>query len=146
LKRKQSQYWLVSHDNNQRPIGLVKVIGEKATVIAGDGIALQGFKGGSPDTLTKPAWQFQLLTCSACHPVLGKWIDKLGPVVDSAAKLKKQLERRRIRQRGQTLSAEAVANIMTLLANGVSQRDVAARHKVSRAFVQRLSSSEPPTL
>lgn len=141
-----AECWLVTVDKSLREIALLKIIGGNAEVIAGDKAALRGFKEGKPDTLAMPLWQFQLITCHAWFPAVGESIDRLGPVVDSAAKLNKERERRRLKQRGQNLSTEEVVSIRNLLANGMSQRNIAAKHRVSRAFVQRLNSSDPPTL
>ena len=80
-----AEYWLVTVDKSLREIALLKIVGGNAEVIAGDKAALLGFKEGKPDTLAKPQWQFQLITCHAWFPAVGESIDRLGPVVAVAS-------------------------------------------------------------
>ena len=90
---------------------------------------------------------FPLLLCSdSWHPAIGEYIDKLGPPQGSQAKLDAWREKRSKRRRAEGLTPAEMESIRDMKSNGVSQRRIAEHLGVSKAFVQRLDSSDPPTL
>jgi hypothetical protein len=90
---------------------------------------------------------FPLLLCSdSWHPAIGEYIDKLGPPQGSQAKLDAWREKRSKRRRAEGLTPAEMESIRDMKSNGVSQRRIAEHLGVNKAFVQRLDSSDPPTL
>jgi len=142
-----SIYWLVV-DDNKGPLSLVKILGQKAIVIAGNARGTNGFINGKPNTLTSDPWYFERLTGKCYHPLVGEWISKLGPVEDSAQRLKKLHEKeakQKItnakRERAKNLTDTELADIRAMLSKYVSQGYIAGKFGVSEPFIGRLVAS-----
>jgi len=141
-----SIYWLVV-DDDKGPLSLVKTTDQKAVVLAGDARGAQGFRNGKPNTLISEPWCFEPLTEKAYHPLVGKWIDKLGIVEDSAQRLKnlrekevKQKISKAKRERAKSLGDAELAEIQDLLSKEVSQNHIADKFGVSKPFIRRLAA------
>ena len=143
-RRKNCIYWLVV-DDCSGPLSLVKTTGYKSEVIAGSIRGAQGFKSGKPDTFISEPWYFETLTDKCFDPIVGEWIDKLGPVENSSHRLQKLREREAKQNRSQAkrehakeLNTTELADIGKLLGNGVSQNYIAEKYGISKSFVHRL--------
>jgi len=142
-----SIYWLVV-DDKKGPLSLVNSTGKRARVIAGDVRGVQGFKNGKPNTLISEPWYFELLTDKCYHPLVGEWIDKLGPVEGPAQRLKKlreKEEKQKIanakRERAKNLTNTELSDIRDMLGRGVDQNYIAKKYGVSKSFIRRLAAS-----
>ena len=132
--------------NLNRPIALAKTGNGSATILAGEAMAECASDKGKP-RLDYARYWFPLLLCSdSWHPAIGEYIDKLGPPQGSQAKLDAWKEKRSKRRRAEGLTPAEIESIRDMKSNGVSQRRIAEHLGVSKAFVQRLDSSDPPTL
>ena len=132
--------------NLNRPIALAKTGNGSATILAGEAMAECASDKGKP-RLDYARYWFPLLLCSdSWHPAIGEYIDKLGPPQGSQAKLDAWREKRSKRRRAEGLTPAEMESIRDMKSNGVSQRRIAEHLGVSKAFVQRLDSSDPPTL
>jgi hypothetical protein len=116
-------------------------------VLAGDARGAQGFRNGKPNTLISESWCFEPLTEKAYHPLVGKWIDKLGIVEDSAQRLKnlrekesKQKISKAKRERAKNLNDVELAEVQNLLSKEVSQNHIADKFGVSKSFIRRLAA------
>ena len=132
--------------NLNRPIALAKTGNGSATILAGEAMAECASDKGKP-RLDYARYWFPLLLCSdSWHPAIGEYIDKLGPPQGSQAKLDAWREKRSKRRRAEGLTPAEMESIRDMKSNGVSQRRIAEHLGVNKAFVQRLDSSDPPTL
>ena len=132
--------------NLNRPIALAKTGNGSATILAGEAMAECASDKGKP-RLDYARYWFPLLLCSdSWHPAIGEYIDKLGPPQGSQAKLDAWREKRSKRRRAEGLTPAEMESIRDMKSNGVSQRIIAEHLGVSKAFVQCLESSDPPTL
>jgi len=137
---------LVFDVNLNRPIALAKTGNGSATILAGEAMAECASDKGKP-RLDYARYWFPLLLCSdSWHPAIGEYIDKLGPPQGSQAKLDAWREKRSKRRRAEGLTPLEMESIRDMKSNGVSQRIIAEHLGVSKAFVQCLESSDPPTL
>tara|TARA_B110000914_G_C15135110_1_gene296761 strand:+ start:83 stop:529 length:447 start_codon:yes stop_codon:yes gene_type:complete len=145
LEMHMSNYYLVFDVDRNRVIALAKTENGRATILAGEAMAAGSFDKGEP-RLDNDRYWFPLFLCSdSWHPAIGRYIDKLGPPQDSQSKLDAWQLKRSKRRRAEELTPAERESIRDLKSNGVSQRRIAERLGVSRAFVQRLDSSDPPT-
>ena len=87
-----SIYWLIV-DDFKGPLSLVKTTGLRTVLIAGNARGTHGFRNGKPNTFIRDPWYFDALTEKCYHPLVGILIDKLGPVEDSALRLRKLREK-----------------------------------------------------
>ena len=141
-----SAYYLVFDVNLNIPIALAKTDNGRVTILAGEAMAECASDKGKP-RLDYARYWFPLLLCSdSWHPAIGEYIDKLGPPQGSQAKLDAWKEKRSKRRRAEELTPAEMESIRDMKSNGVSQRRIAEHLGVSKAFVQRLDSSDPPTL
>lgn len=134
------EYWLVSLDKDCKPFSLVKTYGKKALVMAGHNKSSAGFTLGTPNTLLKTDWLFELLTNISCHPVIGEWIDQLGTVTTPAMRLKKERKRRRAIERAKNLIPEQLEKIRQLRRNGVTYKKIAEMFDISAFFARKTCS------
>lgn len=141
-----SIYWLVV-DDCTGPLSLVKTTDQKAVVLAGDARGAQGFRNGKPNTFISERWYFEQLTDKCYHGLVSKWINKLGPVEDSALRLKnlrekevKQKISKAKRERAKSLGEAELAEIQELLSKKVSQNHIADKFGVSKPFIRRLAA------
>ena len=141
-----SIYWLIV--DNKGPLSLIKTSGQKTVVIAGNARGTQGFRSGNPNTFISEPWYYEFVTDKCYHPLVGEWIDKLGPVEDSAQRLKKLREKeakQKIanakRERAKNLTDTELSDIRDMLGRGVDQNYIAEKHGVSEPFIRRLAAS-----
>ena len=139
------EYILVINYIKRKPVALVKSEHGVATVIAGDNSAEKVFIDGQPFNLNRD-YGFTLLGHSSCHPDIGYYIDRLGPVADSKQRLKKAKQKAAKTEVAKALSETDLVRISELLSNGVSQRSVAEVMGVSQSFIQRNKPHESATL
>ena len=141
-----SVYYLVFDVNLNIPIALAKTENGRVTILAGEAMAECTFDKGEP-RLDYARYWFPFFLCShSWHPAIGEYIDKLGPPQGSQAKLDAWKDKRSKRRRAEGLTPAEIESIRDMKSNGVSQRRIAEHLGVSKAFVQRLDSSDPPTL
>ena len=141
-----SEYYSVFDVNLKLPIALAKTENGRVTILAGEVMAECTFDKGGP-RLDYARYWFPLFLCGhSWHPAIGHYIDKLGPPQNSQAKLDAWQLKRSKQRRAEELTPAEVESIRIMKSNGVSQRRIAERLGVSKAFVQRLDSSDPPTL
>ena len=128
------------------PIALAKTENGRVTILAGEAMAECTFDKGEP-RLDYARYWFPFLLCSySWHPAIGEYMNKLGPPQGSQTKLDAWKDKRSKRRRAERLTPAEIESIRDMKSNGVSQRRIAEHLGVSKAFVQRLDSSDPPTL
>ena len=141
-----SVYYLVFDVHLNIPIALAKTENGRVTILAGEAMAECTFDKGEP-RLDYARYWFPFLLCSySWHPAIGEYMNKLGPPQGSQAKLDAWKDKRSKRRRAEGLTPAEIESIRDMKSNGVSQRRIAEHLGVSKAFVQRLDSSDPPTL
>jgi hypothetical protein len=146
MEKHLTEYWIVYDNRKERDTALVKATANRVQVIAGDASAVSVFVDGKPDLNTGIPVCFQFLTNASCHPFIGECIEKLGPVENSQDRLDKTNAARKKQARAKALSQAELEEIGLLKNRGVSQRRIAERFGVSRAYIQRYGASDPPTL
>jgi len=132
-----SIYWLVVDESKDKVIALVKTNKSNATVIAGSNLAANGFKGGKPNSLISGPWYFDPLTAKCYHPLVGEWLDKLGPVEDATSRLKNEREKELRRLRAKNLTPAQISKIKELRSNGVVIKKIADKFQVSESVIRK---------
>ena len=132
-------YWLVS-DDHKGPLALVKCSSVRAQLVAGSDQALKSFKDGKPDLFINESWYFEPVAGRSCFPVVGDWIDKLGPPESAQTRLKREREIEKRRARTKNLTNQEISKIRQLRKNGVVLRKIAEKFELSESVVRRLVS------
>ena len=141
-----SEYYSVFDVNLKLPIALAKTENGRVTILAGEVMAECTFDKGGP-RLDYARYWFPLFLCGhSWHPAIWEYMNKLGPPQGSQAKLDAWKEKRSKRRRAEGFTPAEMESIRDMKSNGVSQRRIAERLGVGKAFLQRLDSSDPPTL